>query len=68
MAARMEQTCMPGKIHVTDDFHKLVNGKHKKEKEKEKNLLLWDGPQTVHVKNIGNVDTWSLTPQKSTVQ
>ena len=52
MAARMEQTSDPGKIHVTKDFKELVGNW-------ETN---WEDPRVVPVKNMGEVMTFLLDP------
>jgi class 3 adenylate cyclase len=52
MAARMEQTSLPGKIRVTENFHDLVgdyeNG--------------WEDRESIEVKNMGEVLTYLLNP------
>ena len=52
MAARMEQTSDPGKIHVTKDFKELVGNWE----------LNWEDPRVVPVKNMGEVMTFLLDP------
>lgn len=52
MAARMEQTCKPGKIHVSKDFKELIG-------DWETN---WEEPRVVPVKNMGEVQTFLLDP------
>jgi class 3 adenylate cyclase/GTP-sensing pleiotropic transcriptional regulator CodY len=52
MAARMEQTSEPGKIHVSKDFKELIG-------DWETN---WEEPRVVPVKNMGEVQTFLLDP------
>ena len=60
LAARMEQSSEPGKIHVTDEFATLVRSAD--DSQEDDNVLGWEGPKQTDVKNIGNVKTWILTP------
>jgi len=48
----MEQTSLPGKIRVTDDFYKLVC-----DTESE-----WEEHSRISVKNMGEIDTHMLDP------
>ncbi len=54
LAARMEQTSLPGKIRVTDDFYKLVC-------DTEVN---WEEHSRIAAKNMGEIDTHLLDPMK----
>lgn len=52
LAARMEQTCIPSMVRVTDDVHDLVG-----DAETD-----WLEHSTISVKNMGEVGTWLLDP------
>ncbi len=51
LAARMEQTSLPSRIHVTEDFHNLVSFEEDDE---------WDDCSEITVKNMGKVHTYLL--------
>mmetsp|Transcript_26862 Transcript_26862/g.41985 ORF Transcript_26862/g.41985 Transcript_26862/m.41985 type:complete len:137 (-) Transcript_26862:316-726(-) len=53
MAARMEQSGIPSKIHVSKAFHDLIG-------EDE----IWENHRVVSVKNMGEQETWTLDPLK----
>ena len=52
MAARMEQTSLPSKIRVTENFHDLVGDYE----------TGWEGREMIEVKNMGEVVTYLLNP------
>jgi len=53
LAARMEQTSLPGRIRVSNDFYEMV-----KDSETE-----WEGDKKcITVKNMGEIDTFLLNP------
>ncbi len=55
LAARMEQTSLPGRIRVSHDFYEMV-------KDSE---LGWDErKKCISVKNMGEIDTYLLNPIK----
>ncbi|KAL7462136.1 hypothetical protein ACHAXS_002527 [Conticribra weissflogii] len=55
LAARMEQTSLPGRIRVSHDFYEMV-------KDSE---LEWDErKKCISVKNMGEIDTYLLNPIK----
>ena len=52
LAARMEQTSEASKVHVSSQFHDVLN---------EDNIA-WGEKRTISVKNMGNVETYLLDP------
>lgn len=49
LAARVEGTCAPGEVHVTDDVRTRLDG-----------AFLFDGPREVELKGKGRVALWRL--------
>ena len=52
LAARMEQTSEASKVHVSSQFHDLLN----------ENDIAWGEKRSISVKNMGNVETYLLDP------
>uniref|UniRef100_A0A7S1ZC46 Guanylate cyclase domain-containing protein n=1 Tax=Ditylum brightwellii TaxID=49249 RepID=A0A7S1ZC46_9STRA len=52
LAARMEQTSMPMRIHVSKQFHDLIG----------EDETRWEESKITSVKNMGEVETWILDP------
>ncbi|EKX52321.1 hypothetical protein GUITHDRAFT_102221 [Guillardia theta CCMP2712] len=52
LAARMEQTCAADRVHASKKFFELVGGESGS----------WEGPTLVKVKNMGEVETFTLDP------
>lgn len=54
IAARMEQTCPAGMVHVSGAFQKLIGD----------DVVTWQEKRLTHVKNIGELETWLLNPMR----
>ncbi|GFH60060.1 hypothetical protein CTEN210_16536 [Chaetoceros tenuissimus] len=54
IAARMEQTCPVGMVHVSGAFHKLIGD----------DVVTWQEKRMTKVKNIGELETWLLNPMR----
>ena len=54
LAARMEQTCPVGMVHVSGAFYNLIGD----------DVVTWQEKRLTKVKNIGELETWLLNPMR----
>ncbi len=60
MAARMEQTSLPGRIRVSRAFHDLVTADPGPGAGPGPGPEEWEGPEAVAIKNMGVAETFLL--------